>query len=112
MIRKLTFLLCFFLFYSCTRKDDLIGDYYNNYGQKLSIKKNRSYRLYDLNHSMTYGRWKIVENGQVLFSDWIDDENKKGYHQVTFNNETLWFSPDDADLNFRKVKMSEMNTVK
>ena len=50
MIRKLTFLLCFFLFYSCTRKDELIGDYYNNYGQKLSIKNNHSYRLYDLNH--------------------------------------------------------------
>ena len=93
MIRKLTFLLCFFLFYSCTGKDELIGDYYNNFGQKLSIKNNHSYRLYDLNHSMTYGRWKIVENGQVLFSDWIDDENKKGYHQVTFNNEILWFSP-------------------
>jgi hypothetical protein len=107
MIRKLFYLLFYltFLLHSCIHKDDLIGDYSNDYGQKLSIKKNHSYHLFNLDNSLTTGRWEIVDNGRVLFYDWGNSSNNKGNCQVTFKNEILWFSLDEYELNFRKMKL-------
>ncbi len=61
-----------------------------------------TYQFTDCNGFSRFGKWKQTNKRQVLFYNWIDFKNLRVDQEVTYRNETLWFSPDIYDVNFKK----------
>ncbi len=101
-IRLMVFLLCVLL-NACTHQPAVVGEYENQYGQTLALEQNQTYEYYDAHQTVHSGKWKLLESGKVRFYNWLNVDHKKGTYEVTYRNETLWFSPDDDLVNFKRI---------
>ncbi len=101
-IRLMVFLMCV-LVNACDNQPAVVGEYENQYGQTLALKKNQTYEYFDAHHTVHSGKWKLLESGKVRFYNWLYEGHKKGMREVTCQNATLLFSMDDDLLNFRRI---------
>ena len=101
-IRLMVFLMCVLL-NACTHQPAVVGEYENQYGQTLALEQNQAYEYYDAHQAVHSGKWKLLESGKVRFYNWLNEDHKKGMREVTYRNETLWFSPDDDLVNFKRI---------
>lgn len=101
-MKNLFVIIIISLIVSCGSTDNVVGIYYNGYGESLELKNDNTYCLVKRNGFLRTGQWKMFDNGQVLFYNWINTEDEKGHQEVTYKNETLWFSLDDYNSSFKK----------
>lgn len=93
----------FLLSLSCGQSFEPTGVYYNDYGQKLTLKKNNKYSAI-LNNNTVNGTWKSFPSQRVLLNNWRDSDGSFTDRMVTLRGGVLWFSEDNHSKNFSKRK--------